>query len=179
MSHPRSISAGIASLVGSCVLLPSAVALADPPPPPASPAPPPAKVVEGHIGVATPLVTVSKKTTTISDQFTLLDPIGIGFKASDHVILDFETVVATPLHPVGNTGLVVDPGVVYDWGPVATGLRVAFQTNTLANVGLIPLVHRGVVDLGGATWFVEAAFPTFVQNHEVAFNVVFHTGFGF
>jgi len=36
--------------------------------------------VEGHIGIATPFVTVAKKTTSIADQFTLLNPIGIGFR---------------------------------------------------------------------------------------------------
>lgn len=177
MTHSRLVRAGIASLFCSCALLATAVASAQPTAPPPA-APPPTKVVEGHIGVATPLVTVSDKTTSIADQFTLLNPIGIGFKPSDHVVLDFETVVATPL-PKGTTGLVVDPGVVYDWGPVATGIRVAFQTNTIANVGLIPLVNRGIVDLGGATWFIEAAFPTFYMDHKVAFNVVLHTGLGF
>lgn len=138
-----------------------------------------ARRVGGHIGVATPLVTVASETTTISDQFTLLNPIGIGFKLSDRLAIDFETVVASPISPVGTTGLVVDPGLVYDAGPVALGLRLAFQIGGLANVGLIPLVNKGLVDLGGATWFVEAAFPTFYSDHDVAFNVVLHTGVGF
>lgn len=142
-------------------------------------APPPARTVGGHIGIATPLLTVSKETTTIADNFTLLDPIGIGFGIAPHWNLDFEMVVATPVHPTGTTGLVVDPGVVYDWGVVATGLRVAFQIDAPANVGLIPLVNKGLVPLGRGTWFVEAAFPTFYSQHQLTFNAVLHTGVGF
>ena len=145
----------------------------------APPAPGPKGNAGGHVGVATPLVTVAGETTTIGDAFTLLNPIGVGVKCSQNLVVDFEVVVATPLDPVGDTGLVVDPGVVYNFGPVAAGLRVAFQIGQRANVGLIPLVNRGLVDLGGATWFVEAAFPTFIQSENVAFNVVLHTGVGF
>lgn len=139
----------------------------------------PAGNAGGHIGIATPLVTVADDTTTIADAFTILNPIGVGVKVSDKLTVDFEVVVATPIDPHGNTGLVVDPGVVYDFGAVAAGLRLAFQIGAPANVGLIPLVNKGLVDLGGATWFVEAAFPTFYAEKDVAFNVVLHTGVGF
>jgi hypothetical protein len=149
--------------------------------------------VGGHIGVATPFVTVSKKTTTISDQFTLLTPIGVTVKPGGKLVVDFEVVVANPVSPPGTTGLVVDPGIVYNWGGVATGLRIAFDINADTNVGLIPLINFGLADLGGATWFIEAAFPTFVHSRlddtpgvvspghhaEVAFNAVLHTGIGF
>jgi hypothetical protein len=163
---------------------------------PGDPAPAPAPAgaddthkVGGHIGIATPLVTskliavngakTDKKTTTISDQFTMLVPIGIGFSLGKGFAFDFETVVATPVSPRGTTGLVVDPGVVYDTGAVVLGLRVAFQTQSPSNVGLIPLIHKGVVDLGGATGFVEAAFPTFADHDSLVFNAVAHVGVGF
>jgi hypothetical protein len=144
--------------------------------------------VGGHVGLATPLVTVAKKTTTISDQFTMLTPIGVTVKPGGKLVVDFEVVVANPVSPPGTTGLVIDPGIVYDWGGVATGLRLAFATNSDTNVGLIPLVNVGLVNLGGSTWFVEAAFPTFVRSSpdetgkhkaEGEFNVVLHTGIGF
>lgn len=134
---------------------------------------------EGHVGVALPLVTVSGETTTIGDQFTLLTPIGVGLKLNPNLVVDFETVVATPINPGGTTGLVVDPGVVYNFGPVAAGLRIAFQINQRGNIGFIPLVNRGLVDMGGAVWFVEAAFPTFFSDDGTAFNIVLHTGVGF
>jgi hypothetical protein len=135
--------------------------------------------VGGHVGIATPFVTVSDETTTIADQFTLLNPIGIGFKVSEKLLVDFETVVATAVEPGGPTGLVVDPGVVYDAGPVAVGLRVAWKINARGNVGLIPLVNRGLVDFGDATWFAELALPTFFSAENVELNVVLHTGIGF
>lgn len=137
------------------------------------------KTVGGHVGIATPLVTVASNTTSIADQFTLLNPIGIGFHVSEDWIVDFETIVANPIHPTGTTGLVVDPGIIHSFGRVAVGLRVAFQINHDANVGLVPLANVGLVDLGGATWFVEAAFPTFYYGQKGELNVVLHTGIGF
>jgi hypothetical protein len=131
----------------------------------------------GHVGVATPFVTVSRETTTIADQFTMLHPIGISVKF-DKVTVDFETVVVNPIEPGGEVGLVIDPGVVYNFGPVAAGLRLAWQ-QAESNFGLIPLVNKGIVDLGDATWFVEAAFPTFYTNDTVALNMVLHSGIGF
>jgi len=115
----------------------------------------------------------------IGDQFTVLNPIGIGFKLSPKVVLDFETVVATAVHPGGITGLVVDPGVVYDTGPLAIGLRAAWKINAKENFGLIPLFNRALVHGEKVTWFVEAAFPTFISHDGVEFNAVLHTGLGF
>src|SRR4029077_7548435 len=132
------------------------------------------------VGVATPLVSVAKSTTTISDQFTILNPIGLGFKLTDQLAIDFEFVIGTPVHPTGTTSIVVDPGVVYNWGQFATGLRVAWAVEQNANVGLIPLFNVPIIHGDAATWFVEAAFPTFIRSNttdgKVQFNAVFHTG---
>ena len=149
--------------------------------------------VGGHIGIAITLVTVgSDDTTSLSDQFTLAFPIGIGFKLSDKAALDFETVVGNPISPRGTTSLVVDPGIVYDMGSVVIGLRLAFKVPSDTNVGLIPLIHKGIANIGGgANWFIEAAFPTFVSlttdntqtppadKTTFELNVVVHTGIGF
>ena len=171
---------GIVSIVGLAIVsMVSGVAHAEEPLTPGVSSPP-TTIVGGHVGIALPLVSVSSKTTTIADTVTILDPIGVSVKMSPHLVIDFETVVATPLKPSGgSTGLVVDPGVVYNWGAVATGLRAAWQIGQPANFGLIPLVNKGLIDLGRATWFVEGAFPTFYSEHKVAFNVVLHTGVGF
>ena len=143
----------------------------------ARPASKPGPRLGGHVGVATPFVTLSSETTTIADQFTMLHPIGISVKF-DRVTVDFETVVVNPIDPGGEVGLVIDPGVVYNFGPVAAGLRLAWQ-QAESNFGLIPLVNKGIVDIGEATWFVEAAFPTFYTDDTIALNMVLHSGIGF
>jgi hypothetical protein len=148
--------------------------------------------VGGHVGFATPLVTItSDTTTTIADQLTLVVPIGIGFKLSDKAAIDFETIVSNPISPRGTTGLTIDPGFIYDVGAFVIGLRLAWKVQADTNFGVIPLVHKGIADLGGgARWFIEGAFPSFISvgadpvnpdedrtTFEV--NVVFHTGIGF
>lgn len=149
---------------------------------PVAPAPPTFPKVGGHVGVATPLLTVADETTSIADGFTMLNPIGISVILSKRVVVDFETVVISPVDPAGSPGFIVDPGVVLVWDGFATGLRVAWQIHpNRPTVGLIPLINTGLVDLGGATWFVEGAFPTFYRSEpqDVEFNVVLHTGVGF
>jgi hypothetical protein len=52
--------------------------------------------------------------------------------------------------------------------------------STSANFGLIPLIHKGIVDVGEANWFVEAAFPITAQREAgYALAAVVHTGFAF
>jgi hypothetical protein len=142
--------------------------------------------IGGHIGVATPLVTrtsESSANTDISDTFTLVVPIGVTAKLSEKLAVDFETQVVSPLKPKGGVSkLVVAPGVVYNLGVVAAGLRVASSIGDPPNVGLIPIINRGLFPVGGATWFVEAAFPTFwhrAPDPRVTFDVVIHTGIAF
>lgn len=168
---------------------PPAAAPPPPPPPPAAPETTrPFPFVGGHVGIATPLVTLKSKgnEADISNTGVILDPIGVTVHVSPKIAIDFEMVVVNKVAPQPTqTGLVVDPGIIYNAGPVALGLRLAFQptsqgaTGSSASVGLIPLVNRGLVDFGGATWFVEAAFPTFIVDQSVQFNVVLHTGIGF
>jgi hypothetical protein len=168
-------SAHLVAAALACALLDAPDARAETP----EIAPDPSKPVGGHVGIAVPLVTVAKQTTSVGDQFTILTPIGIGFKVSKRVAVDFETVVGTPVHPTGNTSLVVDPGVIFGFDRLALGLRVAFKVNALANVGLVPLVNYALVDLGGAMWFVEGAFPVVYSDHELSLTAILHTGVGF
>jgi len=148
--------------------------------------------VGGHIGFATPLVTItSDQTTSIPDQLTLAVPIGIGFKLSEKASIDFETVINNPISPRGTTGLTVDPGLIYDMGAFVIGIRLAWKVQADTNFGIIPLIHKGITDIGGgANWFVEAAFPSFISigadptntgEDRVTFevNVVLHTGIAF
>ena len=141
------------------------------------------RMVGGHVGAAVPVVSfhsVGKTTMTPSDQFTIAVPIGVSVHVAPVWVVDFEVVVASDVKPWGGTGLTIDPGVVYVGAPVALGLRAKFDVSENANFGLIPLIHKGIVDIGEANWFVEAAFPiTAARDHGYALAAVAHTGFAF
>ena len=158
-------------------------------PPPvlaATPTPAPSagtRMVGGHVGAAVPVVSfhsVGKTTQTPSDQLTIAVPIGVSVHVAPVWVVDFEAVVASDVKPWGGTGLTIDPGLIYVGPPVAIGLRAKFDVSSNANFGLIPLIHKGLVDVGEANWFVEAAFPiTAARNAGYALAAVAHTGFAF
>ena len=158
-------------------------------PPPvvaATPTPPPSsgtRMVGGHVGAAVPVVSfhsVGKTTQTPSDQFTIAVPIGVSVHVAPAWVVDFEVVAASDVKPWGTTHLTIDPGIIYVTDAVALGLRTKFDVSSDANFGLIPLVHKGIVDVGYANWFVEAAFPiTAMRGAGYALAAVAHTGFAF
>lgn len=158
-------------------------------PPPvvaATPTPPPSsgpRMVGGHVGAAVPVVSfhsTGKTTQTPSDQLTIAVPIGVSVHVAPLWVVDFEVVVASDVKPWGGTGLTIDPGIVYVGEPVALGLRAKFDVSSNANIGLIPLIHKGIVNVGEANWFVEAAFPvTAERGAGYALAAVAHTGFAF
>jgi hypothetical protein len=141
------------------------------------------RMVGGHVGAAVPVVSfhsVGKTTQTPSDQFTIAVPIGVSVHVAPVWVVDFEAVVASDVKPWGSTHLTIDPGVVYTALPVALGLRAKFDVSTSANFGLIPLIHKGIVDVGEANWFIEAAFPITAQRDAgYSLAAVAHTGFAF
>jgi hypothetical protein len=148
--------------------------------PPPAPTPAPSRI-GGHLGVATPYASFSKNDTNFigQDQFLkILTPIGLTVHTSDKWALDFEFVVATSVLKNEPTGLIVDPGIIYKGLPVALGMRAAYEVGVAPNVGAIPLVNKGF-KVGGVTWFIEAAFPTFLKSDVVTFNAVAHTGVAF
>ena len=158
------------------------------PPPVVASTPTPApsggpRMVGGHVGAAVPVVSfhsVGQSTKTPSDQLTIAVPIGVSVHVSPVLVVDFEVIAASDVKPWGGTGLTIDPGVVYVGLPVALGLRTKFDLSANANFGLIPLVHKGIVDFGEANWFVEAAFPiTAARNAGYSLAAVAHTGFAF
>jgi hypothetical protein len=138
-----------------------------------------AQSVGGHVGVAFPFATFSRHTTTIADSVVIANPIGIGIGLTESLKVDFETVVLTTWSPVAKTDVLIDPGVIYSWEHVAIGLRIAFRVGASANIGCIPLVNVPLIKMPKATWFVEAAFPTFYSDHTGSFTTVLHTGVGF
>ena len=159
--------------------VPAPVVEAAPPPPPSSGP----RMVGGHVGAAVPVVSfhsTGKTTQTPSDQFTIAVPIGVSVHVAPAWVVDFEVVVASDVKPWGGTGLTIDPGLIYVGAPVALGLRAKFDVSANANIGLIPLVHKGLLDFGEANWFVEAAFPiTAARGAGYALAAVAHTGFAF
>ena len=163
-------------------------ATAGTPPPVVSSTPAPVatsgpRMVGGHVGAAVPVVSfhsTGKTTQTPSDQLTIAVPIGVSVHVAPVWVVDFEVVVASDVKPWGGTGLTIDPGIVYVGEPVALGLRAKFDLSSNANIGLIPLIHKGLVDVGYANWFVEAAFPvTAARGQGYALAAVAHTGFAF
>jgi hypothetical protein len=163
-------------------------ATAGTPPPVVSSTPAPVatsgpRMVGGHVGAAVPVLSfhsVGKTTQTPSDQFTIAVPIGVSVHVAPLWVVDFEVVVASDVKPWGGTGLTIDPGIIYVGEPVALGLRAKFDVSSNANIGLIPLIHKGLVDVGYANWFVEAAFPvTAARGQGYALAAVAHTGFAF
>jgi hypothetical protein len=152
----------------------------------ATPAPQPSsgpRMVGGHVGAAVPVVSfhsTGKTTQTPSDQFTIAVPIGVSVHVAPLWVIDFEVVAANEVKPWGNTVLTIDPGIIYVGLPVALGVRTKFDVSSAANFGLIPLIHKGVVNIGEANWFVEAAFPITAKHGEgYALAAVAHTGFAF
>lgn len=155
-------------------------AAADPPPYQPPPTQQKRKEIEGHIGVAVLLVMIAHPTTTFVKKFNLAAPIGMGIKLNESLVFDFETIVITHLNQRDNpTSFTVDPGLVCDFGPFSAGLRLKWDVGEPPNIGAIPLVHRALVDLKGAVWFVEADFPITYVKEKVSFNIVLHTGIGF
>jgi len=169
------------------MLATASVARADEEPaPPAESGEKPAKsaakpsTVGGHVGIATPYLSVSKKVNVIGkdDFLTIANPVGVTVRTGGRWAFDFEVIVSTSVLRREATGLIIDPGVIYNFGPFAAGLRAAYQIGESSNFGAIPLINKGF-NLGAVTWFVEAAFPTFVKSGEVTFNAVAHTGLAF
>jgi hypothetical protein len=138
----------------------------------------------GHVGVGSPLVTVRASRTTrhvgsVNEDFTVVAPIGLGMLLTERWSFDFEFQVSTGVRPEGLTTAIVDPGVIYAWDRLAAGLRVAWQLNENQNIGLVPLVRVVVIRNERANWFIEAAFPSFVQNKQITASASLQTGVGF
>ena len=84
----------------------------------------------------------------------------------------------------GPTTFVLDPGVVFDWGPLSTGLRaaVAVAGPTTNNFGLIPIINKGFPIYERLKWFIELDLPVFFHDahtNRVTFTPQLQTGVSF
>ncbi|PTL76643.1 hypothetical protein [Vitiosangium sp. GDMCC 1.1324] len=147
----------------------------------------------GHVGLALPVVKFQTGgVSAIGADFLQvgLAP-GVTVMLDEHWAVDFEVVgysiwrfASDSAAASSSTALVVDPGVIYNFGPVATGLRLAMQTGggVPVNGGLIPLVNKGF-PIGKMKWFIELDLPFFVLGSPgtttVSFSPQVHTGIAF
>jgi len=151
------------------------------PPPPADS--PPAKAaspdfpkwprVGGHFGLALSIAAFDNDGTTVigRDYVQVGVTPGITLKINEHWAVDFEFIGFSrwDLNPPGrpdksHTIFVVDPGVVYGFGPVAAGLRLAVQIGEGVglNFGLVPIVVVPFAVSKKVSYFLELDLPVFV-----------------
>jgi len=162
------------------VLAPCVAHAEEPPAPASSP-----NKIGGHLGLALPLVTFSKETTTLGKDFVNIGIApGVTVKLSDRWAIDYEFIAFNNFKS-GHHGnaLVVDPGLVYTPGPVNLGLRVATRLTDLANVGLVPIINKGFKIDDKVAFFVELDLPLFFNDNgremQVTFTPLLQMGAGF
>ena len=154
--------------------------------------------------MALPIVTVSNDgTAAIGRDFAAVGITpGITLKLTDRWAIDFE-FVAVGRWEFGKNGaadrsrtvFVVDPGVVYNFGPVAAGLRLAVGIGDPMNYGVIPIFVVPFKVSRLLSYFLELDLPVFVtaiagtpaigatpavDSRVVgSFNIQLQTGFSF
>ncbi len=142
--------------------------------------------IGGHLGFAVPIVTIADPVTVIGEDFVTigLTP-GLTVKLSDKWSVDFEFIALNELKSTPSaTRYVVDPGVVYNAGPVSAGLRVASVVGAPTNVGLVPILVLPVAKLGDkVTYYVEGDVPMFIRDAgsemKPSVGFQFQSGFAF
>lgn len=119
--------------------------------------------IGGHIGFVIPWVThADGQTTSVFDNYAVGFPIGVTFKGTSHLNIDFEMIPSISQRPKEVT-LTVDPGVVWSISHgYSVGLRAAFDVNS-STVGFIPLLNKSwkFKEQKGffKAYFVEADLP--------------------
>ncbi|WP_216618684.1 hypothetical protein, partial [Corallococcus carmarthensis] len=131
--------------------------------------------VGGHWGLVVPLVSFTDEGTTgiFADFLNVGIAPGVTVKLNEKWSIDFEFIGftrwtfendGTPAS--ASTSIVVDPGVVYDFGPFSGGLRTAVEVGSGIpfNLGLVPIINKGFPINEGLKWFVELDLPFFVTG---------------
>jgi hypothetical protein len=129
--------------------------------------------VGGHAGFALPLAAFNNDgATAIGRDFVQIGITpGITVKLTDRWAVDFEFIAFSrwDLNPAGtpnksHTVFVADPGVVYNFGRVAGGLRLAMQIGegVPLNFGVVPILVVPFKVTNRLSYFVELDLPVFV-----------------
>ncbi len=145
-----------------------------PPAKAAAPEFPPWPRVGGHFGIAIPIAAFDNDgTSAIGRDFVQVGVTpGITIKVTERWAVDFEFIGFSrwDLNKAGtpdksHTIFVVDPGVVYNFGPVAGGLRLATQIGegVPLNFGLVPIVVVPFKVTKRLSYFLELDLPVFVS----------------
>ena len=114
----------------------------------------------GHFGVALPLIAHAQgETTTISDDFVIVFPMGITVRKSDVFAFDLELAPVVQNDP-RHIDLTLHPGVAWGIGNgYSVGGRVAFDIGK-ESWGLTPLFNKGLLQVGkDSTLFAELDIP--------------------
>jgi hypothetical protein len=145
----------------------------------------------GHFGVVFPIVSVDGGTHYFGHDLSLKLAGGITLKKTESIFIDFEFVMSLPIadNKAGG-GIVIDPGILYNAGPIIVGLRAAVSLTegcgsvagvpvctVGANAGIIPVVIKGF-NLGSVTYFIELDLPIFFRG-DTNLTIAFHTGIAF
>jgi hypothetical protein len=154
----------------ACCCLADAEEATAPPAKAAAPQFPRGARVGGHFGLALPIATFDNDgATAIGRDFVQVGVTpGITVKLDDQWAIDFEFIAFSrwDLKPVdrSHTIFVADPGVVYNFGPVAAGLRLAVQVGegVPLNFGIVPIVVVPFKISSKVSYFVELDLPVFV-----------------
>ncbi|MFT3922224.1 MAG: hypothetical protein QM778_06795 [Myxococcales bacterium] len=149
-------------------------------------APAPTRSVGGHLGFALPILTVASPENTLigRDFVTVGITPGITVHLDEHWSVDFEFIAFNKWkNGTTATTFIVDPGVVYSFGSLAAGLRVATEVGAARNIGLVPIIVKPFALGNGVSYFVELDLPMFLRDNgtemKPSLTVLFQSGFGF
>lgn len=156
--------------------------------------------VGGHLGFALPIASFNNDGASVIGRDFVQVGItpGITLKLDEHWMIDFEFIGfgVWQIDPdVSRTVVVVDPGVLYDFGPAVVGLRTAVTIGDPMNYALVPIVVLPFKIHPAVRYFIELDLPVGVTaiagtpavggvpgtDSRVlgSFTIQLQTGFGF
>jgi hypothetical protein len=143
----------------------------------------------GHFALGVPILTVGTPgTSVIGRDFGSLALVGgVNFAFDAHWSIDFEMIAVGNFKDatsgVSQTTFVFDPGAIYDFGFLFTGVRLAMRVPAPlggAELGFIPIVGKGFKLNDKLAYYVELDLPMFIHAPAgFTFNVFIQTGIGF